>query len=150
MTVYRLVAGTPEMTKQFNDALPQESEPQRIGRYAAKCFKARIPLSWSERGLDGDSDFGYDYHVQIIEKGLAKGDIFRVQLKGTTSPTLIENGTKFSQTIKVSTANYYGRAIEPVLLVLCDLSVDSETPTNCPLYYTWIHDEIQRLLGSGV
>lgn len=137
------------MTEQFNDALPQESDSQKIGRYAAKCFSAKIPLTWSEKQLDGDSDFGYDYQVQIIEKGLAK-DIFRVQLKGTTSPTRIESGTKFSQTIKVSTANYYGRAMEPVLLVLCDLSVDQVTPTNCPLYYVWIHDEIQRLLDSGV
>lgn len=138
------------MTHLFNDALPQESEAQRIGRYAEKCFGANIPNSWQARGLDGDGDFGYDYQVQIIENGLATGDVFRAQLKGTTSPMLIEDGAVFSQTIKISTGNYYSRAVEPVLLVLCDLSVDPETPKNCPLYYAWIHDEIQRLLETSV
>jgi tetratricopeptide (TPR) repeat protein len=137
------------MTAQFNDALPQESEAQRIGRYAAKCFVANVPNTWQETELSGGGDYGYDYQVQIIENGLAK-DVFRVQLKGTTSPTLIENGSVYSQTIKISTANYYGRATEPVLLVVCDLTVDPETPKNCPLYYAWIHDEIQRLLDTSV
>lgn len=137
------------MTDQFNDALPQESEAQRIGRYAAKCFTANIPNAWQETDVSGGGDYGYDYQIQIIENGLAK-DIFRVQLKGTSAPTLIEDGTVYSQTIKISTANFYGRATEPVLLVLCDLTVDPETPKNCPLYYAWIHDEIQRLLETSV
>lgn len=138
------------MNEQLSDALPKESDSQRIGRLADKCFSANTPTTWASTQLDGVCDFGYDYQVQIIEGGLAQGDIFRAQLKGTTKPALNADGTVYSQTIKVSTANYYGRAVEPVLLVLCDLSVDPDRPKNCPLYYLWIHDEIQRLLEAGV
>lgn len=131
------------MNNQHTD-LPKESDSQRIGRMASKCFEANAPNSWAPKPIDGDSDFGYDYQIQIIDGGLAK-DVFRMQLKGTESPSLIENGNTYCVTIKVSTANYYARAIEPVLLVLCDLSVDPSSPKNCPLYYLWIHDELRRL-----
>ena len=136
--------GTAQMDRQLSADLPKESDSQRIGRMAGKCFDANSPNSWSSKPIDGDSDFGYDYQIQVIVGGLAK-DVFRMQLKGTESPTLIADGSTYSVTIKISTANYYARAIEPVLLVLCDLSVDPNTPKNCPLYFLWIHDELRRL-----
>ena len=137
-----------QMNEQLSGALPQESDSQRIGRMAGKSFGANCPTSWAPTPLDGDCDFGYDYQVQIIEKGLAS-DIFRVQLKGTEAPTLNADGTAYSLTIKISTANYYARATEPVLLVLCDLSVDANVPKNCPLYFLWIHDDLRRLREAG-
>lgn len=137
------------MGKQLSSELPRESDSQRIGRLAGKCFEANSPNSWTSDRVDGDSDFGYDYQVQILEDGLAK-DIFRMQLKGTLSPVLIADGNAFSISIKLSTANYYARAIEPVLLVYCDLSVDPDAPRNCPIYYLWIHDELKRLREQGV
>lgn len=39
---------------------------------------------------------------------------------------------------------YYARAVEPVLLVICDLSVN-EDPVDCPLYYVWLRDELIRI-----
>ncbi len=136
------------MNEQLNADLPKESDSQRIGRMAGKCFEANSPNSWASTPVDGDCDFGYDYQVQVIEKGLAK-DTFRVQLKGTEAPMLNADGNTFSQTIKISTANYYARATEPILLVLCDLSVDPNSPKNCPLYFLWIHDELRRLREAG-
>lgn len=135
------------MTEQLSNALPKESLGQRIGRLAGKCFEANNPNSWATTATDGDCDFGYDYQVQLIENGLAK-DIFRVQLKGTTKPSLNADGSSYSLSIGVSTANYYARAIEPVLLVLCDLSVDIDHPKNCPLYFLWIHEDLRRLRGE--
>ena len=136
------------MNEQLSADLPKESDSQRIGRMAGKCFEANSPNSWALTSIDGDCDFGYDYQVQVIEKGLAK-DVFRTQLKGTEAPTLNADRSTFSLTIKVSTANYYARAIEPVLLVLCDLSVDPNIPKNCPLYFLWIHDDLRRLREAG-
>lgn len=136
------------MNEQLSGALPKESDSQRIGRMAGKCFSANCPNSWSLTETDGDNDFGYDYLIQVIDHGLAK-DLFLVQLKGTESPALSSDGNTYSVTIKMSTVNYYARAVEPVLLVLCDLSVDPGKPTNCPLYYRWIHDELRRLKKEG-
>lgn len=141
--------GWTRMNDQLSQDLPRESESQRIGRLAGKCFDANSPNSWTSNRLDGDSDFGYDYQVQILENGLAK-DIFRMQLKGTLSPVLIAEGTAFSISIKLTTANYYARAIEPILLIYCDLTVDPESPKNCPLYYLWIHDDLARLRNKGI
>jgi tetratricopeptide (TPR) repeat protein len=137
------------MPSQLTDALPQENDGQRIGRLADQCFQANRPTSWRVDATDGDGDFGYDYQLQIVDSGLVK-DIFRAQLKGTTRPTLNSAGTEFSVPIKVSTANYYARATEPVLLILCDLTVDPAHPKNCHLYWQWIHDDLRRIRENGV
>jgi hypothetical protein len=137
------------MPSQLTNALPQENDGQRIGRFADQCFQANRPISWRVDATDGDGDFGYDYQLQIVDSGLVK-DIFRAQLKGTTRPTLNLAGTEFSVSIKVSTANYYARAMEPVLLILCDLTVDPAHPKNCQLYWQWIHDDLRRIRENGV
>ncbi|MDY0961471.1 DUF4365 domain-containing protein [Massilia sp. CFBP9026] len=126
-----------------NSSLPEESEAQRIGHNADKCFNANCPDSWRVHSLDGTDDAGFDYQVQIVNGGKYR-DIFRVQLKGTQAPQMSALGDFFSIVLKARTLNYYSRVSEPILLVLCDLSVDLKRPINCPLYYIWIHEEIQR------
>lgn len=137
------------MTNKLTNAYPQESDSQRIGQLASRCFQANMPLSWRCTDLSGDNDYGYDYQVQLATAGLVK-DSFRVQLKGTTAPSLNANNTKYSIPLELSTVNYYLRATEPILLVLCDLSVDIEHPKNCKLYFQWIHDDLRRICESGV
>lgn len=137
------------MTNELTSALPQESESQRIGRFADKCLQANIPNSWLANRIDGGNDFGYDYQIQVVMSGLVK-DSFRVQLKGTTDPKLITAETEYSISLELSTVNYYARATEPVLLVLCDLSVDVDHAKNCPLYFQWIQDDLQRIRERGV
>lgn len=136
------------MTTKLTSALPQESDAQEIGYKATKCFYANIPNTWRPQALDGDDDYGYDFQIQTVDKGLVK-DIFRVQLKGKTSPKLIENGAKYSVSLDISTVNYYSQATEPILLVMSDLSVDSK-PKNCNLYYEWIHEELIRIRSKGI
>lgn len=136
------------MSTTANQRMPKESNSQKIGRYAKKSFSANSPTSWITKELDGDDDFGYDFQIQIETDGLV-GDIFRLQLKGTTTPSKIDNDTRFSIPLRLSTVNYYGRATEPILLVLCDLSEDFENPIKCPLYYQWIHDEIRIINKKG-
>lgn len=131
------------MSDSLTPAFPQESEPQRIGALAVQAFNANHPTSWRPTSIDGDYDYGYDFQVQTIIKGLVR-DVFRVQVKGTTSPQLNAAGTLYSISLDLSTVNYYARATEPILLVLCDLS-SADLPKNCDIYYCWIHDELRRI-----
>lgn len=136
------------MTGQLTNSLPKECDSQKIGRLATKCFYANIPDAWKAQSLDGDDDCGYDFQIQTVDQGEVK-DIFRAQLKGKTSPCLNAEGKLYSVALDVSTVNYYCRATEPILLVMCDLSVDDK-PKNCHLYYQWIHDELERVRAKGI
>lgn len=128
--------------------LPTESEAQRIGRMACKCFAAKQPDSWASKELAGTDDFGYDYQVQVISDGQVH-DIFRAQLKGTESPSTSADGSFLSVQLKASTVRYYARATEPIMLVVCDLSA-SEFPIQCPLYFCWIEEELRRINQQGI
>jgi hypothetical protein len=101
------------------------------------------PISNNYPELDGDDDFGFDYQIQVMEDGRATY-IFRAQLKGTTNPDLNTAGNFFSIQLKASTVRYYMKCTEPILLVLADLS-SGDSPKHCPLYWTWIHEELRRL-----
>ncbi|MDB5986277.1 MAG: hypothetical protein JWR16_1330, partial [Nevskia sp.] len=134
--------------------LPEESSAQRIGQLAQLTLGARHPLTWKLKELDGTTDVGLDYQVQVV-KAVVTGelnqfrDIFRLQLKGTESPKRSSDGDFYSVDLKASTVRYYERMTEPVLLVLCDLSVFPGDPRACPAFYVWIHDEIRRRRGDG-
>ena len=99
--------------------------------------ESQIPL------LDGGDDFGFDYQIQVMENNRAT-HIFRAQLKGETAPILSSERDFYSITLKTRTVRYYMKCNEPILLVMADLS-SGDKPKNCPLYYTWIHDELRRL-----
>ena len=110
--------------------LPEQSEAQRIGCLAQKCFTSNIPDEWVPKPLDGGDDFGFDYQIQVLENNCAT-HIFRAQLKGSTNPDLSAAKDFFSITLKASTVRYYMKCSEPILLVLADLSSDNK-PKNCP------------------
>jgi tetratricopeptide (TPR) repeat protein len=136
------------MRTELTNSLPKESIAQEIGRAATQCFLANVPASWRVDATDGDNDCGLDFQVQVVSKKQIT-DIFRVQLKGTKSPTLVEGGSKFSFSLDISTVNYYSRITEPILLVLSDLTANIK-PKNCQLYFLWIHEEIRRIREKGV
>lgn len=130
------------------DQLPQESSSQAIGGRATVGLYASKPDSWRLHSLEGTDDAGLDFQVQLIGDQRYR-NIFRLQLKGSESPSLNATGEFYSVTLKASTLNYYDRIVEPVLIVLCDLSAHPE-PTRCPCYYVWAHDEIRRLKAEGI
>jgi Domain of unknown function (DUF4365) len=127
--------------------LPQESAAQRIGHRADKCFQANRPDSWRTKSLEGTDDAGLDFQVQIVD-GAEYTAIFRLQLKGTESPTLSKAADFYSIALERSTLNYYARVSEPILLLLADLSVDTVTK-NCPCFYVWIHEDMKRHRALG-
>src|SRR5471030_3194603 len=123
--------------------LPTSSDAQNIGARADKCFMALSPETWLPKNVGGTDDFGIDYQVQTLANSQV-ADMFRVQLKGTTVPSLNAEETHFSIKLKASTIRYYARFTEPILLVLCDLSA-SAVAIECPMYHVWIHDELRRI-----
>jgi len=123
--------------------LPQTGDQQDIGADADRCFIARMPRNWKPHGLAGTDDYGLDYQIQTTP-GQRATDVFRVQLKGTRSPGSSSDGEFISIQLKASTIRYYDRIVEPVLLVVCDLSADPD-PVDCPLYYAWVRDELCRI-----
>ena len=123
---------------------PQTGDAQEIGQDAEDAFRGGRPRSWIIKGLDGTDDYGLDFQIQLKADQQIL-DIFRVQLKGTRSPTRSAGGEFISIALSASTLRYYSRIVEPVLLVLCDLSVDSANPTACPLYYVWLRQELRRV-----
>lgn len=124
--------------------LPQSGDQQDIGADAEGCLNARKPANWKLQSLAGTDDYGLDYQVQTTP-GQRATDIFRVQLKGTRSPDRSADSQFISIQFKATTVRYYARLVEPILLVVCDLSVDPD-PVECPLYYVWVRDELQRIL----
>lgn len=122
---------------------PEESEPQRIGHLAEQALSANRPKTWRQHSLTGTDDVGLDIQFQVVQNKEYKY-IFRAQLKGSESPSLDSSGEFFSVGLKVRTLNYYEHITEPILLIFCDLSFDPDDPAHCPLYYVWVHDEIQR------
>lgn len=128
--------------------LPQTGDQHDINADAESCLMARRPRHWRIKNLEGTDDYGFDYQVQITQDQQVS-NVFRLQLKGTRSPSISADGEFISVTLKASTVRYYDRVVEPILLVICDLSVD-EDPVDCPLHYVWIHEELGRINVSAL
>lgn len=150
---YEIVPNTAKMDIRggrmpVEGPLPQTGDAQDIGADAARCFVARIPRNWRPHSLEGTDDYGLDFQIQTTP-GQRATDVFRVQLKGTRSPVLSADGSFLSIALKASTVRFYDRIVEPILLVVCDLSADPE-PVDCPLYYAWVRDELRRISVSDL
>ncbi|MBN8679552.1 MAG: DUF4365 domain-containing protein, partial [Chitinophagales bacterium] len=102
------------------------------------------PKNWvPPKDLGGTDDYGLDFQIQLKAQSQAAA-IFRLQLKGTKSPTLIEAGKFISIQLSASTLRLYRNIAEPILLVVCDLSANAD-PRQCPLYYIWVREELRRI-----
>jgi tetratricopeptide (TPR) repeat protein len=127
---------------------PVESKSAEIGRHAVMCFNAHIPTNWIPQDMGGPTDFGIDYDVQVKVASEVRYR-FRSQVKGSERNKFSQSEDAFSVELKTSTLNYYTQITEPILLVFCDLSDTSKDPRECPAYFVWIHEEIQRAYGSN-
>ena len=126
-----------------SNLLPKTGDAQDIGADAEVCFIARKSKDWRAQNLAGTDDYGLDFQIQTTPNQQVT-DIFRVQLKGTRSPEYSSDRSFISMQLSTSTVRYYKRIKEPILLVVCDLSV-AEDPVDCHLYYVWVRDELKRL-----
>lgn len=124
--------------------LPGIGESQEIGQDATRCLHTNAPKNWTTpKDMGGTEDYGLDFEIQLKLKSQVAA-IFRLQLKGTKSPSLINAGKFISIPLSSSTLRYYRNIAEPILLVVCDLSANPD-PRHCPLYYVWVREELRRI-----
>lgn len=132
-----------------DEGLPQTGDSQEIGQDAYDCLRAKRPKGWQLTELGGVNDFGFDLQVQISVQQQVMHP-FRLQLKGTRSPQRSADGSFLSISLSTTTLRYFDNTDEPVLLVLCDLSVDPEDPRECLLHYVWIREELDRIQIASI
>ncbi len=130
----------------INEKLPEESISQEIGHDACLAFDSARPRLWRSTPTEDSSDAGLDRQIQLV-KDKKYRFLFHIQIKGSRSSKVKHNKKEdyFSVPLKIKTMNYYARIENPVMLTFADLTVDPE-PRNCPVYYQWIDEEIDKLL----
>lgn len=121
--------------------LPQEGLSQEIGRLAARALSNKLPRSWIDKQIDGDSDFGIDYMIQLKSNDNYVSASFYMQLKGTTCPSYSSDRKYISYSFKVKTLNYYYQQEPLVMLVVVDLHENEDRLSECPVYYFWLDDD---------
>jgi hypothetical protein len=91
---------------------------REIDRMAQNIFNDSFPPDWLIRKQD--PDIHVDYFVEIAEKESPSGEIFGVQLKGTSSPRYSKNLIKIS--VKTKHLSYYlDKVKQPIFLIVVDV-----------------------------
>ncbi|WP_111858278.1 DUF4365 domain-containing protein [Acinetobacter sp. CFCC 10889] len=125
----------------MSDNLPTEGLGQEIGRNAKDIFAIKRPRSWILKELDGDTDFGIDYIVQVHNPQKQVEFSFYLQLKGTQSPKYNSDNLHIKHQFKTKTLNYYLRQDSIVMVVIVDLKdEDEDEPGKVPVYYQWLDE----------
>lgn len=107
-----------------------------IDTQAQALFKQSLPSEWVIRPMV--PDYGIDYEVEIVEKGLLTGFTFYVQLKGTLSPKYADGSLCLP--FEVEKLRYYSERVNmPVLIVVADL-------TNQTCLWLYIQKYIREVL----
>lgn len=121
--------------------LPKDGRSQEIGRLAGRALGNKLPISWIEKELDGDSDFGIDYFIQLKSDEGYVSFSFYLQLKGTTVPSYSADKGYISYDFKVETLQYYHQQEPLVMVAVVDLKEKEERLSECPIYYFWLDDD---------
>lgn len=125
----------------MSDNLPTEGLGQEIGRIAKDIFAIKRPRSWILKELDGDTDFGIDYIVQVHNPQKQVEFSFYLQLKGTQSPKYSSDNLHIKHQFKTKTLNFYLRQDSIVMVVIVDLKdEDEDEPGKVPVYYQWLDE----------
>lgn len=118
-----------------------EGNSQATGRLAGRALGNKLPTSWIEKELDGDSDFGIDYLIQLKSEECLVSFSFYLQLKGTTSPRYSSDKTFISYDFKVKTLQYYHQQEPLVMVAVVDLQGNENELWKCPIYYCWLDED---------
>nr|MDA3833897.1 DUF4365 domain-containing protein [Spirochaetales bacterium] len=131
--------------------LPKESDSQKLGQLAIDAFDAHRPYGWRKKDLSGDDDVGLDFLVQLQVDGMYQ-NAFLMQLKSSAEVNkstggakhLSADGTFYSQSLEISTLNYFIECGFHILLLFADLT-QSPDPRKCNVYFAWLDDELNAL-----
>jgi len=121
--------------------LPKDGRSQEIGRLAGRALGNKLPTSWIEKELDGDSDFGIDYFMQLKSSDNYVSFSFYLQLKGTTTPSYSADKAYISYDFKVKTLQYYHQQEPLVMVAVVNLRGKEDKLWECPIYYFWLDEE---------
>jgi tetratricopeptide (TPR) repeat protein len=121
--------------------LPKDGRSQEIGRLAGRALGIKLPTSWIEKELDGDSDFGIDYFIQLKSSDHFVGYSFFLQLKGTTVPRYSSDKEYISYDFKVKTLQLYHQQEPLVMVAVVDLKEHEDKLWECPIYYVWLDED---------
>ena len=100
--------------------LPRALDTDKTANLAVTYVQAAFERQrWLFRRQEGRNDFGIDAEIEIVEKNLVTGRIFKGQIKGQAS-TEWNNGTT-SVPVSVSTYNLWKATPVPVIALLCDV-----------------------------
>jgi uncharacterized protein DUF4365 len=122
-------------------SLPEEGLSQEIGRLAKRALGTKLPKSWIDKELDGDTDFGIDYLMQLKSKQNQVSFSFYFQLKGTTSPSYSADKSFISYEFKGKTLRFYYQQEPLVMVGVVDLKNNTDELWKCPIYYVWLDEE---------
>ncbi|CAJ1835609.1 TPA: DUF4365 domain-containing protein [Aeromonas hydrophila] len=99
---------------------------KEIGRKAGRIFEFHLPAHWIFRSQEDQEDYGVDGEIELAnESDNATGFIFKTQIKGQESVSLIENGAVVSFNLKLERLRYYMQEVEiPVILIVVDVTTN--------------------------
>lgn len=99
--------------------LPVKTNSKQIGEVASAHMQLYFrKLGWNYRCQEDQNDFGVDGEVEIVDRNLVTGTIFKCQVKGTER--LVWNGEHAVVRTKRATFDYWCRLGVPVVALLVD------------------------------
>jgi hypothetical protein len=119
--------------------LPQRPRPHILEAESRKFVKNILPAEWIIE--DGQSDYGIDLVVEIVETANVTGAHFLMQLKATDNVKK-RKGDFISHSCRSSTLRYFLERPEPIIYLLYDASTKQG-------YWIWIQDYIRNHLAEN-
>ncbi len=120
---------------------------KEIGRRAGRIFQNAIPANWAYRSQEDQEDYGIDGEIELVdEQDHATGFIFKVQIKGQESVSIIEEGKTVTFNISCDKLLYYLQQVEvPIILVVVDITTEI-------IYWRTLQDDekLSTALGTAV
>jgi hypothetical protein len=108
--------------------LPKSSETNQTGRHGVTILQERLEREgWVFRRQDGDSDFGIDGEIEIVDRNRVTGRLVKCQVKASAHIAFKDGET--SVQVRVSTYNLWRDTPLPTILFRVD------TKTNA-IYWT--------------
>ena len=110
--------------------LPQRPPAHVAGDAAVSTFAAACDASWIVAQVHKEHDYGLDLRIEVARCGYVTGEEFLVQVKGRR--TVHQAAHLLPQAkISQSTINYWLAKLQPVMIVVVDL-------TSNDVYYDWL------------
>lgn len=117
----------------------------QIDSAAKKQFESTIPNEWAIRNTQ-ETDYGLDYEIEVFENEISTGIIFKIQLKGTTTISVVKKGKYISFNFDINTLTYYLKEIYiPIIIIIAD-TIEKVTYWYNPL----LDSELSKRYNSAV